>query len=817
MPFLSPSTARPSARRRATMRGMAKTSMRRLAGIILALGSLIGCSSPANPEPDADGSTDADSSADADADGDSDVTECIPPCSPGYECFYGACVPLGPDGDADVDADVDAEADGGETLLRERACLTEFAFRPTSTVVSVQLAGEWNGWTPQAMGLDGSGVYRAEADIDPGIYCYKFIADGTWILDPVNRYRAYCGDVENSGVRVPDRVLPLLTLDGTPVTSPDGFTAHVLYDGGCGGNGPDRVTATLVHDFVESSAAATFDDGDWSLSIALSGLEPGKYTVRVEATDLAGRAAAPLLLPFWIEAEPFSWRDAAIYMVMTDRFVNGDPANDPAPTTGAEPTADWYGGDLAGITATIESGYFDDLGIRALWLSPFNTATSGTYPDSSGTHQVTGYHGYWPIEPRAVDPRLGSEDDLRALVAAAHAHGIRILMDLVVNHVHEGHVYYRTHPEWFNAGCICGTTGCDWTAERLTCLFATYMPDIDWRQEAASEQIISDALWWLESFDLDGFRMDAVKHVDDLAIFNLGTRVRETFETAGTDYYLDGETAMGWNTAGTIEANRENYDTISRYIGPDALDGQFDFVLYHAVSYRTFAYSWNGYIHADYWTVQSQLQYPAGSIMTPYLGSHDTPRFLSQSDYRGQDAAHPVDRVNNKWTDLVTPPDDVTPYERSRLGLCWLLTIPGAPMIFQGDEYGDYGGADPDNRHMFRPVASLTSWESALLDDVRSIGRARQNLAALRRGDYVSLGATEDFLPFVRQTSDGAAALVVLNGASTSQTRTVDLSGTALTTGTSLTDALGSGAAVAVVAGSATVTLPPMTCAVFTP
>jgi glycosidase len=771
-------------------------------GVLAAVG-LLGCGDDSGGADDG-GDGDAESfegdgpGADADAESDGDA-------------------PAEAEADADTEAEGDGDADGGETLVRERACRTELAFRPSATVVSVQLAGEWNGWTPQDLDRDGSGVYRAEVELEPGVHCYKFIVDGAWLFDPATRYRAYCGDVENSGVRVPDRRLPLLGLDGAAGAAGDGFSARVLYHGGCGGHGPDRVTATLVHDFVESPVAATFDDADWSLSIALSGLEPGKYTVRVEATDTAGRAAEPLLLPFWIEVEPFSWRDAAIYMILTDRFVNGDPTNDAPPTAGAAPTADWYGGDLSGITATIESGYLDDLGIRALWLSPFNTATSATYPDASGLHQITGYHGYWPVAPRAIDPRLGSEADLRALVAAAHAHGIRILMDLVVNHVHEQHAYYRSHPEWFNAGCICGTPGCDWTTERLTCLFASYMPDIDWRQEAASEQFIADALWWLEQFDLDGFRIDAVKHVDDLAVFNLGTRVREAFERAGTDYYLDGETAMGWNSAGTIEANREQYDTISRYIGPDALDGQFDFVLYHAVSYRTFAYGWNGYLHADYWTLQSQLQYPPGSIMTPYVGSHDTPRFLSQCDYRDQDAAHPVDRVYNKWTDLVTAPDDVAPYERARLGLCWLLTIPGTPLIFQGDEYGEYGGADPDNRHMFRAGTALTSWESALLDDVRAFGTARRRLAALRRGDYATRGATEDFLPFVRQTDDGSAALVVLNSASVPQTRAVDLSGTALATGTVLTDALGSGATATVVAGSATVTLPPMSCAVLAP
>ena len=71
-----------------------------------------------------------------------------------------------------------------------------------------------------------------------------------------------------------------------------------------------------------------------------------------------------------------------------------------------EPEADWMGGDLEGVTQMIESGYFTDLGVNALWISPFNTNPTGSYIAADGQHQVSGYHGYWPVEPRQVDPDL---------------------------------------------------------------------------------------------------------------------------------------------------------------------------------------------------------------------------------------------------------------------------------------------------------------------------------------------------------------------------------------------------------------------------
>jgi glycosidase len=279
------------------------------------------------------------------------------------------------------------------------------------------------------------------------------------------------------------------------------------------------------------------------VDVRVRDLPAGKHTVAITARDPVGHESEPLLLPFWVEATPFDWRDAIIYMVMTDRFRNGDPSNDVA--LAAAPGAGFLGGDLEGLRAALEEGYFDDLGVNALWLSPFNANPAGLYDDAGGSLGVSGYHGYWPVDPLAVDWRIGGGEALTAVVQAAHARGIRVLMDLVVNHVHEEHPYVAAHPEWFNDGCLCGADGCDWTERRLDCLFRPYMPDVDWRNRAASEQLVADALAWLDTYDLDGFRIDAVKHVDDAAILNLGVRVREAFGQAGHAVLPDGRDGHG--------------------------------------------------------------------------------------------------------------------------------------------------------------------------------------------------------------------------------------------------------------------------------
>ena len=426
----------------------------------------------------------------------------------------------------------------------------------------------------------------------------------------------------------------------------------------------------------------------------------------------------------------------------------------------------------------IESGYFNDLGVNALWISPFNTNPTGSYVAADGQHMVSGYHGYWPVEPRQVDPRFGGEEALTEMVEAAHDAGLRVMADFVVNHVHEDHEYAQDHPEWFNQGCICGTDFCDWTERRLDCLFMDYMPDLDWKNRDASEQIIEDALWWAETFDLDGIRVDAVKHVDDHAMTNLATRINERFEATGTDFYLKGETAMGWS-GHSLEENAEQYQTINRYIGDDALDGQADFVLYHAVVDNVFTSGNMDYQHLDFWTNRSQDQYVDGAVMVPYLGSHDSPRYLSRIQNDGTQY--------NQWEEQARPTTpSASSYQSAKQGIAWLLTTPGAPMLYMGDEFGQHGGADPDNRRMLD--FNLNQGQQDLMNFTSEISNVRLENEALRRGVYSTYHVESDMVAYEMTTAE-QSLLVVLNRGSANQIQTTYdevIFGTSTLSGTSL-------------------------------
>lgn len=717
----------------------------------------------------------------------------------------------------DVSEQGDASIDASDPALvsnRVRSCKTTFRYKTTKAVKKVQVAGDWDWDKPEDLELK-TGEFVLNKTLSAGLHCYKFIVDDKWILDPGHAYRAWCEGVENSGKRVPDCTRPVWRINGEVKRTTDGLSAEVLLWRGSGNAAPKEVAVSVRKDFKSTAVEKAWRPSNESVVLDLSGLSAGKHTVVLEATMADGSKAEPLLLPFWVEASPFLWKDGLIYLAMVDRFVDGDSKNNPTADPKVAAGATWQGGDLAGVIKQIEAGWFEKLGVSAIWLTPVATVANKTHEGSDAGKIVSGYHGYWPIKARAVDPRFGTAEELEKLVAAAHGRGIRVLMDLVLNHVHSDHELYKSNPKWFRDGCVCGTQGCDWTEKALSCVFAPYMPDIDWSKNDASEHLLTDALWWLERFDLDGARVDAVKHIETSASFNLVARVREKFEKAGTDYFLTGETAMGWS-GDTLADNKEQYGTINKYMGPFGVDGQFDFVLYHAVVDRVFAHDEKGMIHLDVWTGHSQTQYAAGAVMTPYVGSHDTARFLSRADYRGQ-TGHDKAVAGNKWTDEALPvvPEEDEPYGRSRLAMCWLLTIPGAPLLYMGDEYGAFGGKDPDNRHMWRGDKSLSARESALLAAIRKLGKLRRTEPSLRRGTYKSMGSTENVMKFVRAADGAKPVVVVLNKGGTTAKVVVDTAGAGLDVGV-IQEVLGLGAKIGTpVSGGIDVEIPAFSCGVF--
>jgi neopullulanase len=719
------------------------------------------------------------------------------------------------------------------------ACATTFTYTPPpgTTVSTVAVTGEWNGFVApgNAMsGPDANGAYVASVALVPGLIAYKLIVNGQYIYDPTALWQKYISGVQNSAVDVPDCHQPALTVVDNTTTRPDAgggtFLAHALFTPGTGAPAidPSTLSATIRSNQVTSNLQnVKLDGAGTKISVLAENLADGKYTVFVNASDKAGQAAHPLRLVFWVEANAFEWEDTLMYMALTDRFKDGDPSNDPPPTPNVDPREDFQGGDYQGVQAEIENGTLDALGIRVLWLTPYNTNPPDAWIASDNIHLTMGYHGYWPIQPREVDPRWGGDTALKNMIIAAHAHGIRVIQDVVAHHIHQEHIYNQLHPDWFKTGCVCGTDNCDWTIHRLDCVFATYMPNVDWTNPDTGAQYEADSIWWVDQFDLDGFRIDAVKQVPDIAVTNLTAAVRGEYEKSGLRFFMTGETAMGWSNcdgaaAGydedgdDLSCNASQYDTINEYLGFDGLDGEFDFPLYYSVPLNDFAANYFGMSQADYWAQASGWEYVPGSIMTPYVGTQDTARFISIADYNDtprSDGTSPY----NQWTGIATAPIGSTPYSQLQLAFTWLIGLPGAPLIYYGDEYGQFGGVDPNNRLFWRGDGVLSSNEQATLTYMQMLGQARKNLVALRRGAYRPVYSDYTTLVFGRQDTAGDVALVALNTATTTTTLTTALPVTMpLADGTVLQDSLG-GPSVTVSGGTVTLTLAPSGAAILAP
>ncbi|MDB5917760.1 MAG: alpha-amlyase [Massilia sp.] len=247
--------------------------------------------------------------------------------------------------------------------------------------------------------------------------------------------------------------------------------------------------------------------------------------------------------------QPFSWDNATVYFLLTDRFSNGDPANDHAygrKDDGA-PLRGYLGGDLAGITAKIREGYFRDLGVDAIWITPpveqIHAATD------EGTGKSYGFHGYWAKDFTNVDASLGTGADVRELVDTAHANGIRVLLDVVMNHTGPVTTLDPAWPQaWVRTGPACTYKN---AATTVDCTLVANLPDFrtgsnaavslppalaaKWKAEGRYEREVKelDAFFsqtgyprapryylmkwhadWVRKYGFDGFRADTVKHTE---------------------------------------------------------------------------------------------------------------------------------------------------------------------------------------------------------------------------------------------------------------------------------------------------------------
>ncbi len=645
----------------------------------------------------------------------------------------------------------------------QRDCTGRIYHKPHREVTSVLARGDFNSWGETMLEEICPCVWYAGLELEPGDYRYVLEVDGIEELDILAPLEGWddAGEAVTSLLRVEDCAVPSWEVRHAEASADGDLRAELIF-----------LRAASDAKLDPTSVVAELPDGtpvnviaeprDGSVTLTATTLPPGKHTLRVEAADGDGAVTEPLILPLWVEDEPFDWEDALLYQVVVDRFADADGSvTDPGAP--ADAIGLRHGGDLLGLRAALEDGYFDGLGVNALWISPMYANPAGTWPGADG-RDYDGYHGYWPIAPREVDPRFGGEEALDELVAAAHARGVRVLMDVVPNHVHTEHPYWteRASDDEVNGdgSCVCGSADCPWDEFIESCWFTPYLADLDLRRGDVLQRQVDDVAWWVERFDLDGVRVDAVPMMPRSGTRALVYELRRRFERGATELYIVGETFTG----------SSGWSSIQRYLGPYGLDGQFDFPVMWALR-DTLAHGNGSMVELSATVAESQWAWAGPDAqMAPFVGNHDVTRFLSEA---AGDTGH-------AWDDPPPPPEDDEPYRRLVLAQAMALTLPGVPTIYYGDEIGLPGAGDPDNRRAMRFGDQLSPDEAWTLAQMSILGQARACLPALRRGSWDELLADDDVLAALRHAGDRLPALVLVNRAGEPAERTIPIPATAI-------------------------------------
>lgn len=666
-----------------------------------------------------------------------------------------------------------------------RDCSVTFRMVAPNGTRRLSVAGDVNDWQPADLeGPDADGFWTADlGELAPGTYAYKRLYDGTWEGElSLDTPLQWAGGVENRQLRVGDCDKPLLRPVSSEAT-PDGTVRATIQFARAASGAALRangITATIG----TRSVTPVVDADAQTITVEATGLPEGKHTVRVTAIDADGVASEnEVFTPLWVEPEPFEWTDGAMYLIFVDRFRDGDGEADSV--DGVDFRANYTGGDLLGVLQALEDGWFEAMGIRSIWLSPLYENAEGGWDGQADDKRYAGYHGYWPTKARAVETRFrddGKAADARLhdVVAEAHARGIRVVMDVVLNHVHQDHEYTTAHPDWFGPGCVCGAEGCGWEDKAIECEFTPYMPDLDHTNPAITEQLVQDTLWWMRTFDLDGLRIDAVKHMHRVMTVNLRHALRDEIERGGGAHvYTVGETFTG----GGAQAE------LTQRIGPYEMDAQFDFPFYWSVR-SVFAQGASMRTLED--TIKAGRAAWGDAPMSPFAGNHDIPRLATEIAGNSQGGWGFTPDLMAEGGSSVTQPDLIG---RIRGALAVTLTQPGVPLLYYGDEIGLAGAGDPDNRRRMSFPPFLSANQTTLLDDVRAIGQARAELPQLQRGGFTPLWVDDDFIAYAR-THEGSAVYVLVSKGG-SRTTEIPVQGTA-GDGSTFTDRLDAGRTVTI-------------------
>jgi len=517
-------------------------------------------------------------------------------------------------------------------------------------------------------------------------------------------------------------------------------------------------------------------NGHWAF-LWLKTAGAAAQTIEISAGSAEGKAASTYeLKPRTEPAAAHRGFDPSdlIYLVMTDRFADGNPANsqpasDPGGYDRSKPHG-WHGGDFAGLEQHLD--YMQQLGVTALWTTP--VADNGAMPDS--------YHGYAATNLYDVDHHFGTLDEYRHLSQALHARGMKLIIDLVPNHIGVRHPWIADSPtpDWFH-GTLAhhqtiggGTFNFDKYIYNLTDphaapadkqpilegWFVDQMPDLNQENPLVAQYLIQNALWWVETAQIDAIRLDTFLYIERAFWRDYHAALHAAYPNLTTV----GEVYQGDPTVTSFFAGGREHAGIDT-----GLDTPFDFPVFYAVR--------NVLVHdkpmTDLATILRQDSlYPHPERLVHFFGNHDTSRFVT--DAKGS-----------------------LPRLKEALGL--LATLRGTPELYSGDEIAMPGGDDPDNRRDFPggfPGDAASAFNAATRSaDQQStfawasgLFAARKSHAALQGAPQQNLFADETAFVFERAADLSGckaghaqdAVLVAVNKSSAARTLNLPAAGTAL-------------------------------------
>ena len=507
--------------------------------------------------------------------------------------------------------------------------------------------------------------------------------------------------------------------------------------------------------------------------------------------------------------------DDFIYFVMPDRFCDGDAStNRPEKSKGIYDRTKprhYHGGDLRGLESRLP--YLSELGMTAIWTTPIYDNNDGldfleAYPNENNVKEpTTGYHGYGAIDMYGIDEHLGSFEDLKRFVQAAHDQGMKVIQDQVANHTGPYHRWAKDPPTptWWNGSFEnhIANNWQKWTAmnpratpqtqqQNLDGWFIDILPDFNQQDPEVARYLIQNSLWWLATAQFDAIRMDTLPHVPRTFWRAWTTAIKKEFPTTVIlGELFDSDPAL----LSYYQAGRSGHDGIDT-----GIQSLFDFGLYGPLR-KVFAKG--NSIREIHQMFARDWLYSDPNALTTFAGVHDMQRFMSEEG---------------------------ATVEGLMMALTLIATSRGTPLIYYGDELAMRGGNDPDNRRDFPggfpsdtrnafDASDRTPEENRMWNHTARLGKLRQELESLRRGRSYDLLDAEQQYAYARVVPGEVTVMVFNNAAEAADCKfsVKALPIEALNKGWNFQcdDELEGAPALVVTAGVATVSLPGRTASIF--